>query len=120
MTWNSLDSGLKLFFSRAVNESRGEDLVEKQNAERRQMPVIAGEVAAYGYEAENRHFVEAFLRGEKPALTFEDGLEVVKLLMTAYQSAEEGRTIEYPPKGIDEFIPAVAQGKWKAKRAAKS
>jgi len=40
--------------------------------------------------------------------------------MTAYQSAEEGRTIEYPPKGIDEFIPAVALGKWKAKRAAKS
>jgi predicted dehydrogenase len=95
-------------------------LVEKQNAETCQMPVIAGEVAAYGYEAENRHFVEAFLRGEKPALTFEDGLEVVKLLMTAYQSAEEGRTIEYPPKGIDEFIPAVALGKWKAKRAAKS
>src|SRR5580693_57052 len=96
MSWNSLDSGLKLFFSRAVNERRGEDLVEKQNAETGQMPVIAGEVAAYGYEAENRHFVEAFLRGEKPALTFEDGLEVVKLLMTAYQSAEEGRTIEYP------------------------
>jgi predicted dehydrogenase len=120
MSWNSLDSGLKLFFSRAVNERRGEDLVEKQNAETGQMPVIAGEVAAYGYEAENRHFVEAFLRGEKPALTFEDGLEVVKLLMTAYQSAEEGRTIEYPPKGIDEFIPAVALGKWKAKRAAKS
>ena len=115
MSWNSLDSGLKLFLSRAVNERGGEDLVEKQNAEAGQMPVIAGEVAAYGYEAENRHFVQAFLRGEKPALTFDDGLEIVKLLMTAYRSAEEGRTIEYPPKGLDEFVPAVARGKWKGK-----
>jgi len=83
------------------------------------MPVIAGEAAAYGYEAENRHFVQAFLRGEKPALTFADGLEVVKLLMTAYQSAEQGRTIEFPPKRLDAFVPAVARGAWKAKKSAK-
>ncbi len=112
MSWNSLDSGLKLFFSRAVSERPGEELVEKQNAESGQMPVIAGEAAVYGYEAENRHFVRAFLRGERPALTFEDGLEVVKLLMTAYQSAEQGRTIEFPPKGLDGFVPAVARGTW--------
>ena len=120
MSWNSLDSGLKLFFSRAVKGKSGEDLVEKQNAETGLMPVIAGEAAAYGYEAENRHFVQAFLRGEKPALTFEDGLEVVKLLMTAYQSAEHGRTIEFPPKGLDAFVPAVARGVWNATKSAKS
>jgi len=120
MSWNSLDSGLKLFFSRAVNERPGEDLVEKQNAESGQMPVIAGEATVYGYEAENRHFVQAFLRGERPALTFDDGLEVVKLLMTAYQSAEQGRTIEFPPKGLDGFVPAVARGSWKAQKLAKS
>src|SRR5690242_7772547 len=33
MTWNTLDSGLKLFFSREVKGRSGEDLVEKQNAE---------------------------------------------------------------------------------------
>ena len=115
MSWNSLDSGLKLFFSRAVKGKSGEDLVEKQNAETGQMPMVAGEAAAYGYEAENRHFVRAFLRGEKPALTFDDGLEVVKLLMTAYQSAEQGRTLEYPPKGLDAFVPAVARGAWRPK-----
>ena len=119
MSWNSLDSGLKLFFSRAVNERPGENLVEKQNAETGQMPVIAGEPAVYGYEAENRHFVRAFLRGEKPELTFDDGLEVVKLLMTAYQSAERGRTIEFPPKRIDAFVPAVARGAWGAKKSAR-
>ena len=117
MSWNSLDSGLKLFLSREVREKRGEDLVEKQNAETGQLPIVANEAAAYGYEAENRHFVRAFLAGKKPALTFDDGLEIVKLLMTAYQSAEQGRTIEYPPKGLETFVPAVARGTWKPNRS---
>jgi hypothetical protein len=72
---------------------------------------------AYGYEAENRHFVRAFLGREKPLLTFEDGVEVVKVLMTAYQSAELGRTLDFPPPGIEEFVPDVAQGGFKLPRA---
>ena len=113
LSWNSLDSGLKLFFSREVVGKAGEDLVEKQNAEIGQMPVVANEAAAYGYEAEDRHFVNVFLGKEKPALTFDDGLQVVKVLMTAYMSAEQGRTIEFPPKDIEAFVPAVAKGTWK-------
>jgi len=113
MSWNTLDSGLKLFFSRAVHGKAGEDLVEKQNAEVGLMPVVANEAAAYGYEAEDRHFVRVFLGKEKPKLTFDDGLDVVKILMTAYESAEQGATLEFPPRGLDEFVPAVAQGTWK-------
>jgi len=113
MSWNTLDSGLNLFFSREVSGKAGEDLIEKQNAEMGLMPVVASEAAAYGYEAENRHFTRAFLRRETPLLTFHDGLEVVKLLMSAYRSAEEGRTIELPAKGIENFQPAVARGKWR-------
>ena len=113
MSWNTLDSGLKLFFSRAVRGSAGEDLIEKQNAEVGLMPVVANEAAAYGYENEDRHFVRAFLGKEEPQLTFDDGLEVVKLLMAAYQSAEQGKTLAFPPRGLDEFVPAVARGKWK-------
>jgi predicted dehydrogenase len=113
MSWNTLDSGLNLFFSRAVSGRAGEDLIEKQNAESGLMPVVASEAAAYGYEAENRHFVRAFLGREKPMLTFDDGLEVVKLLMAAYQSAEQGRTLELPRDGTDNFQPAVARGAWK-------
>jgi predicted dehydrogenase len=113
MSWNTLDSGLKLFFSREVSGKAGEDLVEKQNAEMGLMPVVASEPAAYGYEAEDRHFVRAFLDGTAPALTFDDGLEVVKVLMTAYQSAEQGKTLDFPPPGIDTFVPAVAKGTWK-------
>jgi predicted dehydrogenase len=113
MSWNSLDAGLKLFFSREVQGKAGEDLVEKQNAEIGLMPVVANEAAAYGYEAEDRHFVRVFLGKEEPRLTFDDGVEVVKVLMAAYQSAEQERTLAFPPRGLDAFVPAVARGAWK-------
>ncbi|MCL4212518.1 MAG: Gfo/Idh/MocA family oxidoreductase [Gemmatimonadales bacterium] len=113
MKWNSLDSGLQLFFSREVTGKAGEDLVEKQNAEQGVMPVVPEEYLAYGYTGEDRHFVRAFLGKEEPLLTFDDGLEVVKMLMTAYQSAESGRTLAYPPRGIEKFVPAVAKGTWR-------
>src|SRR2546426_705599 len=38
LSWNSLDTGLKLFFSREVQGKAGEDLMEKQNAEIGRMP----------------------------------------------------------------------------------
>ena len=113
MKWNSLDSGLQLFFSREVTGRAGEDLVEKQNAEQGVMPVVPEEYLAYGYTGEDRHFVRVFLGKEKPLLTFEDGLEVVKMLMTAYRSAEEGKTLSYPAKGIERFVPKVAKGTWR-------
>ncbi|MGQ0702690.1 MAG: Gfo/Idh/MocA family protein [Gemmatimonadales bacterium] len=113
MSWNSLEPGLKLFFSREVTGKAGEDLVEKQNAEVGQMPVVPNEAVAYGYEAENRHFVRVFLGKEKARLTFEDGLEVVKLLMTAYWSAEQEKTLRFPPRGLERFVPQVAKGTWR-------
>jgi len=113
MSWNTLDSGLNLFFSREVRGRAGEDLVEKQNAEMGLMPVVAEEWSAYGYTNEDAHFVRVFLGKEKPLLTFADGVDVVRLLMTAYQSAEQGKTLNFPPRGLDDFVPLVAQGKWK-------
>ena len=112
---NSLESGVKLFFSREVRGAAGEDLVEKQNAETGLMPVAVDETAEYGYTAENRHMVRAFLREETPDLTFDDGVEVVELLMTAYMSAEQGRTLPFRPEGLDAFVPAVARGTWKGR-----
>jgi len=41
------------------------------------------------------------------------GLEVTELLMTAYMSAEQERTIDFRPDGLDTYIPAVASGTWK-------
>lgn len=113
MSWRSIDSGLNVFFSREVKGEVGEDLVEKQNAEMGLMPVVPNEPSVYGYEAENRHFARVFLGKEKALLDFHDGIEVMDLLMTAYRSAEEGRTLPYPQSDIESFVPAVARGAWK-------
>ena len=113
MQWSSLDSGLRLFFSRAVQGPEGEDLVEKQNAETGMMPVVPNEAVVYGYEAENRHFARAFLGLEEPRLTFDDGIGVVEVLMTAYKSAEEERTLTLPVSDLKTFRPAVARGTWR-------
>ena len=113
LSMNSLDSGLKLFLSRKVRGATGEDMVEKQNAEQGLMPVLGNEAAEYGYEAQNRYFVQCFLAGKQPEESFYDGLEVTELLMTAYMSAEQERTIEFKPEGLDSFVPLVAQGLWK-------
>ena len=109
---NTLDPDLKVFFSREVSGKAGEDLVEKQNAESGGMPVVSNEAEVYGYTAENRHMVESFLVGKRPDENFSDGLNVTELLMTAYMSAEAGKTIAFPPPGLDTFIPAVARGEW--------
>ena len=109
---NTLDSDLKVFFSRKVAGQEGEDLVEKQNSESGEMPVVSSEADTYGYTAENRHMVECFLSGKRPEENFSDGVAVTELLMTAYMSAEQDKTIQFPPKYLDEFIPAVAKGEW--------
>ena len=112
---NTLDPDLKVFFSRKVTGSEGEDLVEKQNAESGGMPVVSNEAEVYGYTAENRHMVESFMNGNRPEENFDDGLEVTRLLMAAYMSAEQGKTIQLPNPDIDTFTPAVARGEWNPK-----
>ena len=112
---NTLDGALKVFFSREVRGKAGEDLVEKQNAEIGLMPVVADEAAEYGYTHENRHMVQSFRRGIRPEENFADGAAVAELLMAAYMSAETGKTVLFPPKGLGTFVPAVAKGTWNPK-----
>ncbi|NIM91803.1 MAG: Gfo/Idh/MocA family oxidoreductase [Candidatus Aminicenantes bacterium] len=113
---NTLDSGLRVFFSRNVKGKAGEDLVEKQNAEMGLMPVVSSEEHEYGYIAENRHMVQSFLAGKRPEENFSDGLNVTELLMTAYMSAEQEKTLPFPPPNLDSFVPAVAKGEWNPKK----
>lgn len=112
MSASSLDTELKVFFSRNVTGSEGEDLVEKQNAEQGLMPVVPSEEVIYGYTDQNRHMVQAFLDGRQPDEDFEDGLLVTQMLMTAYMSAEMGKKLEFMPADLDNFVPAVAKGTW--------
>lgn len=109
LEYNSLGAGLKIFLSRAVQGSEGEDLVEKQNAEQGLMPVLEDEAGVYGYTDENRHMVECFRKGIKPIETFEDGLAVVEILMGLYRSAEIGATLHFPAAELENYVPLVAR-----------
>ncbi len=113
MQVDTLASELSVFLSRRVSGSEGEDLVEKQNAEQGLMPVVPDEPASYGYVAENRHMVRAFLDGREPDETWDDGLAVTEVLMACYLSAEQGRTIAFPAPELETFVPAVARGTWR-------
>ena len=109
MEFNSLATGLKIFMSRHVTGSEGEDLVEKQNAEQGLMPVLEDEAGIYGYTDENRHMVECFRKGETPMETFHDGLAVVEMLMGLYRSAELGETVHFPAPDLEDYVPLVAR-----------
>jgi predicted dehydrogenase len=113
MQVDTLSSELSVFLSRRVTGPGGEDLVEKQNAEQGLMPVVADEAASYGYTAENRHMVRAFLEGRQPDETWQDGLAVTTVLMACYLSAERGQVVRFPAPELEAFVPAVAQGTWR-------
>lgn len=117
MSANTLDTEAKLFLSRELEQSEGEDLVEKQNAEQGLMPVMSDEALSYGYTGENAAVVADFLAGRQPRESLREGAEVVELLMAAYQSAETGRTVTWPV-ALDDFVPAVARGTWNPRRDA--
>ena len=113
MQVDTLHSDLSLFLSRRIQGREGEDLVEKQNAEQGLMPVVPDEPATYGYTAENRHMVRAFLDGRMPAETWADGLAVTEVLMACYLSAERGATVRLDDRLLPSFVPAVARGAWR-------
>jgi predicted dehydrogenase len=115
MQGQSLNNHLNVFFSREVSGKSGEDIVEKQTAEQGLMPVVTEEPTEYGYTGENKHMAERFLAGKAPDLTFEDGLEVTKLLMACYWSAERGERLSWPVAGLDDYVPAVAREEYSAK-----
>lgn len=107
---STLNTPLKIFLSRNVQGSEGEDLVEKQNSEQGLMPVVDDEAAAYGYTGEDRHMVEAFTAGRPPLETFADGVAVTELMMALYRSAELGRTLTLPDAELENYTPQVARG----------
>ena len=116
MNVNTLSTELSLFFSRELRQSSGEDLVEKQNAELGLMPVVTDEIASYGYVDENRHMVDAFLRGVRPRENFDDGVNVTELLMAAYMSAERESAVDFATAPLDDFVPRVARGLWNPRK----
>lgn len=109
MEFSSLNPSLKVFLSRAIKGEGGEDLVEKQNAEQGQMPIVEDEAGTYGYVGENRHMVDCFRHGRTPIETFHDGVEVVKMVMALYKSAETGQVVQLPDESLETYVPVPAR-----------
>jgi predicted dehydrogenase len=109
MEFSSLNPALKVFLSRAISGGQGEDLVEKQNAEQGLMPIVEDEAAIYGYVGENRHMVDCFRHGTTPIETFHDGVEVVKMVMGLYKSAETGQVVNFPDESLETYVPVPAR-----------
>jgi len=114
MEFSSLNPGLKVFLSRAIAGGQGEDLVEKQNAEQGLMPIVEDEAAIYGYIGEDRHMVEAFRHGRTPIETFADGVEVTRIIMALYKSAETGGLVRLPDPSLESYVPAPARAPMEA------
>ena len=73
------------------------------------------EADLYGYTDENQDMLEAFSAGRDAMLSWEYGLEIQRLVMASYLSAERGKTIDLTDAAVlaelDTYIPAIQQGK---------
>ena len=114
---NSLLSPLQIFIgdeaSQAVADA--EMALEKSTASRGLLVVQPNEPDLYGYPDENADAVRAFREGRDGLLPWEYGLDIVRLVMAAYMSAEEGRIIDLTNpadlKALETYVPLIQQGK---------
>ncbi len=114
---NTLLSPLQIFIgdeaSQAVADA--EMALEKSTASRGLLVVQPNEPDLYGYPDENADACQAFREGRDGLLSWEYGLEIVRLVMAAYMSAEKGRVIDLTDpddlKALETYVPLIQQGK---------
>jgi predicted dehydrogenase len=114
---NSLRSPLEVFIgdAAAASVADAELALEKATASRGLLAIQPNEPDLYGYTDENIDALAAFRDGRSALLDFEDGLEVVRLTMAAYMSAEQGRVIDLTDPAtldaLETYVPAIQQGR---------
>lgn len=114
---NTLISSLQIFIGDIAAEAtaNAELALEKSTASRGLLAVQHNEADLYGYTDENEDAANAFLAGNDGLLNWEYGLEITKMIMAGYMSAERGKVIDLTdPKTLQEletFIPMIQQGK---------
>jgi hypothetical protein len=89
--------------------------LEKSTASRGLLTVQYNEADLYGYVDENEEMLEAFTAGRDGMLPWSYGLEITKLVMAAYMSAEQKRVIDLTDPAVQQsletYVPLIAQGK---------
>lgn len=118
---NSLRSPLEIFISdvaAAASDAAASDAelaLEKAQATRGLLAVQPNEPDLYGYTDENADAAGAFAAGRSAKLDFDYGLEIVRLVMAAYLSAErraavdltDAKTLEL----LESYVPRIQQGR---------
>ncbi len=113
---NSLRSPLEIFIgdAAAAGAADSELGLEKATATRGLLAIQPNEPDLYGYTDENLDAAVAFRAGRSALLDFDYGVEIVRLTMAAYLSAEEGRVVDLTDAATDErleqYVPAIQAG----------
>jgi len=114
---NTLNSTLQVFIGDVAAEAvaDAELALEKATASRGLLAVQYNEPDLYGYTDENEDAAKAFLAGKDAFLSWGYGLEITKLVMAAYMSAERQKTIDLTDPAVQEeletFVPLIQQGR---------
>jgi predicted dehydrogenase len=114
---NTLASSLQIFVGDAAAEATAdaELALEKSTASRGLLAVQHNEADLYGYTDENEEAAQAFMDGRDGMLTWDYGLEITKLVMAAYMSAEKRKVIDLTDAAIQQeletYIPLIQQGR---------
>jgi len=85
--------------------------LEKATASRGLLAVHHNEADLYGYPDENEDAARAFRVGDDAFLPWSYGLEITKLVMAAYMSAEQGKTVDLTDadvgRELETFVPLI-------------
>ncbi len=114
---NTLLSPLNIFIGDAAAEALtdAESALEKATATRGLLAVQHNEADLYGYTDENADACRAFGEGRDGMLPWSYGLEVTRLVMAAYLSAERKRVTDLTDPAIraelEDYVPLVQQGR---------
>jgi predicted dehydrogenase len=114
---NTLRSTLEVFIGDAAAEAvaDAELALEKATASRGLLAVQYNEADLYGYPDEVEDAARAFLGGKDAFLPWSYGLEITKLVMAAYMSAEKQQTVDLTDPAVQEeleaYVPLIQQGR---------
>ena len=89
--------------------------LEKATASRGLLAVQHNEPDLYGYTDENADARDAFLEGRDGLLPWSYGLEITRLVMAAYLSAEKKRVVDLTDpatqRELETYVPLIQQGR---------
>jgi len=113
---NTLLSPLSIFIGDEAAETilDTESSLEKATASRGLLTIQPNEADLYGYTDENLETFAAFEEGRDGMLPWTYGLEITRLVMAAYMSAEKKMTLDLTDPAVEEelekYVPAIARG----------